>query len=222
MLKNWLCSTKLEQFLLTIHGILRRTGSIDRLRTSWMDVLQGRSIAPWLRQSFIIFEKSGEAKATSPLEIASWYLPHSSFFLCPTPQFRLLMRSFFLHPSILHIKESVSLTMKPRSKPCSLGLIVKAQIQMQWVLNRSQMVVFQWMVLFQWVLVAIRRKWRWHPLRYKLQLIIWLLGMENNVPQAESCGYLQLCWMMFHTFCLTLTLCLMTMEWGEAPSLMCL
>jgi hypothetical protein len=44
----------------------------------------------------------------------------------------------------------------------------------------------------QRVLVAVRRD-KEERLRYKLQLIISLQVMENNVPQAESCGYLQLC-----------------------------
>lgn len=44
----------------------------------------------------MLIETSGQTKAPAPMELVRWYLPHSSFFLCPTPQFRLLMTIFFL------------------------------------------------------------------------------------------------------------------------------
>lgn len=145
--KNWLCLRKLKHFF-RLKCILGKQSEMQSLRPGWIHVFQRRllsSLLVLLRTSLVHLNKGGQ-------EVVSWYLPRSSFFLCPTPEFRLLMRSFFLHPR-QHAKAHLSLAVQPCSLFYSLRLLllVKAQIQVQLIqvqLFRRQLV--QWVVKAMW------------------------------------------------------------------------
>ena len=124
---NWLCLRMLHT-LFRLKSLVRKYSEIDWLRRDWIDVFQRRnliSLLILLRTSFKHFKDGGK-------QAVHWYLPCSSFFLCPTPKFRLLMRSFFLHPR-KHLAAQLSVAVKPCSMLYSLSLLVlmKAHIQVQ-------------------------------------------------------------------------------------------
>ena len=91
MMKKSLYFEKLIRFL-RLESLFINKSYMKSLWRCWMHVFQRcllSSLLTLLSTRLRHLDQGG-------WEVVSWYLPRSSSFLCPTPEFRLQMRKFFL------------------------------------------------------------------------------------------------------------------------------